>query len=93
MTTTRGLIIMIFALCTVPAFAQTSLLPTIQRIRSEYPTPMSAQQKAQMLNRVAFEHRETELLLNGGKLLVDLRDLGLPPLTHLRVLLTRHLGR
>ena len=56
----RITIVLILSFAAVPAlaFAQTSLLPTLERIRPEYPRPWSdIAQIGEYLNRVAWEHR------------------------------------
>ena len=52
----RIAIVLILSLAAVPAlaFAQTSLLPTLERIRPQYPSPWaSLAQVGEFLNRVA----------------------------------------
>jgi len=53
---TRSLCVLML-LWAVPAGAQTNHLTTVQRIRATYPAVMSEAQKAELLNRVAWEHR------------------------------------
>jgi hypothetical protein len=56
----RIAIVLIFSMVAAPAIAvaQTSLLPTLERIRPLYPSPWaSLEQVAEFLNRVAWEHR------------------------------------
>ena len=52
-----GSICVLMLLWTVPAIAQPNHLSTVQRIRATYPAVMSEAQKAELLNRVAWEHR------------------------------------
>jgi FG-GAP-like repeat len=44
-------------LCAAPSAAQNSLLPDIEHIRATYPPIMSEEQKAELLNHVAWLHR------------------------------------
>ena len=52
-----GSICVLMLLWTVPAIAQPNHLSTVQRIRATYPAVLSEAQKAELLNRVAWEHR------------------------------------
>ena len=52
-----GAICILILLWTVPAIAQPNHLSTVQLIRATYPAVMSEAQKAELLNRVAWEHR------------------------------------
>lgn len=50
-------LVLVFALCSTPAFAQANLQGDVARARAKYPTPMSAAQQAAVVNEVAWLHR------------------------------------
>lgn len=51
------LLCLVAMLWATSALAQNNLLADVQRIRADYPPTMSDPQKAELLNRVAWEHR------------------------------------